>query len=143
MSATLVAPPATSTGEAASPQDEEFYASYVPFPLQPLRRSLTPPFRWGLCILCVLLIGALITSYYLQIKRIRAVHETVVSIFAGMFVGMIIRLAPGHLIREMLVSPFPCIERTALMQSSHSNIRYSSTCYYHPSSSTRDTSSSR
>jgi sodium/hydrogen exchanger-like protein 6/7 len=31
----------------------------------------------------VLLIGALITSYYLQIKRIRAVHETVVSIFAG------------------------------------------------------------
>ncbi len=39
--------------------------------------------RWGLCILCVLLIGALITSYYLQIKRIRAVHETVVSIFAG------------------------------------------------------------
>jgi sodium/hydrogen exchanger-like protein 6/7 len=52
----------------------------------------------------VLLIGALITSYYLQIKRIRAVHETVVSIFAGMVVGLIIRLSPGHLIREMLVS---------------------------------------
>jgi hypothetical protein len=62
--------------------------------------------RWGLCILCVLLIGALITSYYLQIKRIRAVHETVVSIFAGMVVGLIIRLSPGHLIREMLVSWF-------------------------------------
>jgi sodium/hydrogen exchanger-like protein 6/7 len=60
--------------------------------------------RWGLCILCVLLIGALITSYYLQIKRIRAIHETVVSIFAGMVVGLIIRLSPGHLIREMLVS---------------------------------------
>ena len=60
--------------------------------------------RWGLCILCVLLIGALCTSYYLQIKRIRAVHETVVSIFAGMVVGLIIRLSPGHLIREMLVS---------------------------------------
>jgi hypothetical protein len=59
--------------------------------------------RWGLCILCLLLIGALITSYYLQIKRIRAVHETVVSIFAGMVVGLVIRLSPGHLIREMLV----------------------------------------
>ncbi|ORX37245.1 Sodium/hydrogen exchanger family-domain-containing protein [Kockovaella imperatae] len=70
--------------EPASPIDEEFYAS------------------WGLCILCVLLIGALITSYYLQIKRIRAVHETVISIVAGMVVGLIIRLAPGHLIREML-----------------------------------------
>lgn len=37
-------------------------------------------------------------------KKIRAVHETVVSIFAGMVVGLIIRLSPGHLIREMLVS---------------------------------------
>ncbi|GFZ45009.1 Endosomal/prevacuolar Na(+)/H(+) exchanger [Saitozyma sp. JCM 24511] len=70
--------------DTINPQDEEFYAS------------------WGLCILCVLLIGALITSYYLQIKRIRAVHETVVSIFAGMVVGLIIRLSPGHLIREMM-----------------------------------------
>ncbi|WWC88542.1 sodium/hydrogen exchanger 3 [Kwoniella dendrophila CBS 6074] len=70
--------------EVINPADEEFYAS------------------WGLCILCLLLIGALITSYYLQIKRIRAVHETVVSIFAGMVVGLIIRLSPGHMIREML-----------------------------------------
>jgi NhaP-type Na+/H+ or K+/H+ antiporter len=62
--------------------------------------------RWGLCILCVLLIGALITSYYLQIKKIRAIHETVISIFAGMVVGLIIRLSPGHVIREMLVSLF-------------------------------------
>ncbi|KAK4684381.1 hypothetical protein P7C73_g5799, partial [Tremellales sp. Uapishka_1] len=83
MSSPILTPP---TGETASPEDEEFYAS------------------WGLCILCVLLIGALITSYYLQIKRIRAIHETVVSIFAGMAVGLIIRLSPGHLIREMLVS---------------------------------------
>ncbi|KAL1413184.1 monovalent cation:H+ antiporter, CPA1 (nhx1) [Vanrija albida] len=69
--------------EAIDPINEEFYAS------------------WGLCILCVLLIGALCTSYYLQIKRIRAIHETVVSIFAGMLVGLIFRLAPGHLIRDM------------------------------------------
>ena len=52
----------------------------------------------------MLLILSLLTSYYLQIKRIRAVHETLVSIVAGMFVGLIIRLAPGTMIREMLVS---------------------------------------
>ncbi|TYJ56407.1 sodium/hydrogen exchanger 3 [Cryptococcus floricola] len=78
------APIATPPEEVMNPADEEFYAS------------------WGLCILCVLLIGALCTSYYLQIKRIRAVHETVVSIFAGMVVGLIIRLSPGHMIREMM-----------------------------------------
>jgi sodium/hydrogen exchanger-like protein 6/7 len=66
--------------------------------------ELRADIRWGLCILCVLLIGALITSYYLQIKKIRAIHETVISIFAGMVVGLIIRLSPGHVIREMLVS---------------------------------------
>lgn len=81
-----MAPPVPNLPDSGTvnPQDEEFYAS------------------WGLCILCVLLIGALITSYYLQVKRIRAIHETVVSIFAGMVVGLIIRLSPGHVIREML-----------------------------------------
>lgn len=59
---------------------------------------------WTLFIVCILLMLSLLTSYYLQIKRIRAIHETVVSIFAGMFVGLVVRLAPGHLIREMLVS---------------------------------------
>ncbi|WVQ83039.1 sodium/hydrogen exchanger 3 [Cryptococcus sp. DSM 104549] len=82
----MSSPPVTvpPVEEVVNPADEEFYAS------------------WGLCILCILLIGALCTSYYLQIKRIRAVHETVVSIFAGMVVGLIIRLSPGHMIREML-----------------------------------------
>ena len=61
---------------------------------------------WSLFIVCVLLILSLLTSYYLQVNRIRAVHETVVSIFAGMVVGLIVRLAPGHLIREMLVGGF-------------------------------------
>ncbi|KAF8273222.1 Sodium/hydrogen exchanger family-domain-containing protein [Lactarius quietus] len=66
------------------PEEEEFYSS------------------WSLFLVCLLLILSLWTSYYLQIKRIRAVHETVVSIVAGMVVGFIVRLAPGHLIREML-----------------------------------------
>jgi sodium/hydrogen exchanger-like protein 6/7 len=59
---------------------------------------------WSLFLVCLLLILSLWTSYYLQIKRIRAVNETIVSIFAGMFVGLIVRLAPGTMIREMLVS---------------------------------------
>jgi sodium/hydrogen exchanger-like protein 6/7 len=95
-------PPGTGQGQAPNPQDEEFYASYVhSFSVISLIELMN---RWGLCILCVLLIGALITSYYLQIKKIRAIHETVISIFAGMVVGLIIRLSPGHVIREMLVS---------------------------------------
>ncbi|ODQ54479.1 sodium/hydrogen exchanger [Saitoella complicata NRRL Y-17804] len=58
---------------------------------------------WALFILVALIIGALWTSYYLQLRKIRAVHETVVSIFAGMscmVVGLIIRAAPGDIIQE-------------------------------------------
>lgn len=55
---------------------------------------------WAIFILILLIIGSLWTSYYLQKKRIQAVHETVISIFAGMFVGLIIRVSPGHFIQE-------------------------------------------
>ncbi|KAI5990406.1 sodium hydrogen exchanger [Pisolithus albus] len=65
-------------------EDEEYYSS------------------WSLFLVCLLLILSLWTSYYLQIRRIRAIHETLVSIFAGMFVGLVVRLAPGTMIREML-----------------------------------------
>ncbi|KAI9807337.1 MAG: monovalent cation:H+ antiporter, CPA1 (nhx1) [Piccolia ochrophora] len=47
---------------------------------------------WALFILLMLLICALFTSYVLQQRKIQAVHETVISIFAGMVVGLIIRL---------------------------------------------------
>lgn len=72
-------------------EEEEFYSS------------------WSLFLVCVLLIISLWTSYYLQIKRIRAIHETLVSIVAGMVVGLVVRLAPGHEIREMLVSTIYCL----------------------------------
>ncbi|KAK9375296.1 Sodium/hydrogen exchanger family-domain-containing protein [Lipomyces chichibuensis] len=55
---------------------------------------------WALFILIVLLIGSLWTSYYLQVRKIQAVHETVVSIFAGMIVGLAIRILPGHYIQD-------------------------------------------
>lgn len=38
---------------------------------------------WALFILITLLICALCASYFLQTRRIQAVHETVISIFAG------------------------------------------------------------
>jgi sodium/hydrogen exchanger-like protein 6/7 len=67
------------------PETEEFYSS------------------WSLFLVCCLLILSLWTSYYLQIKRIRAINETIVSIFAGMFVGLIVRLAKLEDIQSMLV----------------------------------------
>ncbi|KAL4912506.1 Sodium/hydrogen exchanger family-domain-containing protein [Aspergillus aurantiobrunneus] len=47
---------------------------------------------WALFIMITLLMLALFTSYILQQRKIEAVHETVLSIFGGMFVGLIIRL---------------------------------------------------
>lgn len=55
---------------------------------------------WAIFIVIALLIGSLWTSYYLQQKRIQTMHETVIAIFAGMFVGLIIRVSPGHFIQE-------------------------------------------
>ena len=46
---------------------------------------------WALLILIILLIAAFFTSYVLQSKRIQAVHETVISIFAGMVIGLVLR----------------------------------------------------
>ncbi|CAG8110613.1 unnamed protein product [Penicillium salamii] len=48
----------------------------------------------------MLLMFALFTSYTLQQKKIQAVHETVLSIFAGMFVGLIIRLTPKSTLQD-------------------------------------------
>jgi sodium/hydrogen exchanger-like protein 6/7 len=79
---TVLAPTPTNTPGA---ETEEFYSS------------------WSLFLVCLLLVLSLWTSYYLQIKRIRAIHETLVSIFAGMFVGLVVRLAKLQDIQDMLV----------------------------------------
>ncbi|KAF4547974.1 Endosomal/prevacuolar sodium/hydrogen exchanger [Elsinoe fawcettii] len=51
---------------------------------------------WSLFILIMLLIVALFTSYLLQTRKIQAVHETVISIFAGMVVGLVLRLTAAQ-----------------------------------------------
>lgn len=92
---TLLAPTPSST---PVPEEEEYYSS------------------WSLFLVCLLLIISLLTSYYLQIKRIRAIHETLVAILAGMFVGLVVRLAPGTMIREMLVSTLSTFVQTLLLR---------------------------
>ena len=82
----VVAAAAATASAEPIPEEEEYYSS------------------WSLFLVCLLLILSLWTSYYLQIKKIRTIHETLVSIFAGMFVGLVVRIAPGTMIRDMLVS---------------------------------------
>lgn len=55
---------------------------------------------WALFILLFLLCSALWSSYFLQQRRIKVIHETVLSIFYGMVVGLIIRISPGHYIQD-------------------------------------------
>ncbi|OAA55562.1 sodium/hydrogen exchanger [Niveomyces insectorum RCEF 264] len=57
---------------------------------------------WAIFILIVLLIVAFFTSYILQQKKVTAVHETVISIFAGMSVGLILRVTAGDSIRDLV-----------------------------------------
>lgn len=57
---------------------------------------------WALSILIFLLIIALFTSYILHTRKIQAVHETVLSIFAGMVVGLILRLTAVASVRDVV-----------------------------------------
>lgn len=71
--------------------------------VEPLDPSVEEVYQsWALLIVIVLLIGALCTSYYLQARKIRAVHETVISIFGGMIVGLAVRLTPGQDIQKLV-----------------------------------------
>ncbi|KAG9234452.1 Sodium/hydrogen exchanger family-domain-containing protein [Amylocarpus encephaloides] len=57
---------------------------------------------WALFIMIMLLITALFTSYMLQQKKVEAVHETVISIFAGMTVGLALRVSNGDSIQNLV-----------------------------------------
>ena len=56
----------------------------------------------ALFLVLSLLIMSFWTSYYLKVKRITAVHETIVGLFAGMFVGVCLRVGPGEQVQNML-----------------------------------------
>ncbi|KAF4123130.1 solute carrier family 9 (sodium/hydrogen exchanger), member 6/7 [Geosmithia morbida] len=57
---------------------------------------------WALFISIMLLIVAFFTSYLLQQKKVTAIHETVISIFAGMTVGLLLVITPGDSIRNLI-----------------------------------------
>ncbi|RSM17957.1 Endosomal/prevacuolar sodium/hydrogen exchanger [Fusarium ambrosium] len=57
---------------------------------------------WALFISIMLLIIAFLTSYFLQMKKVTAVHETVISIFAGMVVGLTLLITSGDSIRNLI-----------------------------------------
>lgn len=77
-----VTPPDDPLDEEPNPVTEEIFSS------------------WALFILLFLLCAALWSSYFLQQRRIKAIHETVLSIFYGMVVGLVIRMSPGHYIQD-------------------------------------------
>ncbi|KAI8851407.1 Sodium/hydrogen exchanger family-domain-containing protein [Chytridium lagenaria] len=57
---------------------------------------------WAILILISLLFMILLTSYYLQLRKIRFIHETVVSIFLGIVVGLAIRLSDSKALQDMV-----------------------------------------
>ncbi|KAJ1965370.1 monovalent cation:H+ antiporter, CPA1 (nhx1) [Dipsacomyces acuminosporus] len=71
-------------------------------PEEPLPEEEEKVSSQALLILVSLLIAALLTSYYLQRWRIRTIHETVLSIFAGMAVGLVLRFSTGSYIKRIV-----------------------------------------
>ncbi|KAL2188583.1 sodium/hydrogen exchanger [Thermothelomyces heterothallicus CBS 203.75] len=57
---------------------------------------------WAIFILLMLLIVAFCTSYTMQQRKITAIHETVISIFGGMTVGLILRVSGFDSIRDLV-----------------------------------------
>ncbi|KAH6664326.1 mitochondrial sodium/hydrogen exchanger [Plectosphaerella plurivora] len=57
---------------------------------------------WALFISVMLLIIAFLASYFLKERKIEAVHETVISIFAGMTVGLLLLVTSDDSIRNLI-----------------------------------------
>ncbi len=79
--------------------------TYIPSPTptmisNPTKEEAT--YAESLLILTAILFMILLISYYLQLRKIRFIHETVVSIFLGAIVGAIISFSPGNSIKRVL-----------------------------------------
>ncbi|KAJ1926489.1 monovalent cation:H+ antiporter, CPA1 (nhx1) [Tieghemiomyces parasiticus] len=57
---------------------------------------------WALFLLLTLMVCSLMLSYFLQRRKIQVIHESVVSLLAGMLVGLFIRVANLYHIRDMV-----------------------------------------
>ncbi|KAJ3339937.1 monovalent cation:H+ antiporter, CPA1 (nhx1) [Gonapodya sp. JEL0774] len=71
-----------------------------PPPLPPVQEQIYD--SWGIFILVALLFVTLVVAYFLKARRIRSVHETVVSVILGLVVGLVIRLSPGDEIQQVV-----------------------------------------
>ena len=78
-----ISPSATSM-PSETPREEEISAS------------------WALTLMISLLFIILLISYFLQLKRIRIIHETLVSIILGALVGAMVTYSPSHAIKDFL-----------------------------------------
>ncbi|MBW0501210.1 hypothetical protein O181_040925, partial [Austropuccinia psidii MF-1] len=56
----------------------------------------------ALLLVLVLLILSFWVSYYLKVRKIKTIHETLVALFAGMVIGLIVRLSPGEVVQNMI-----------------------------------------
>ncbi|UZJ57426.1 hypothetical protein CBS101457_006746 [Exobasidium rhododendri] len=97
MSAATPVIAALSAVSASASQSATASASAIPNAEEQERDS-----SLALFLVLLLLIGSFWTSYYLKVKKITAVHETIVGLFAGMFVGAALRIGPGEEVQKML-----------------------------------------
>lgn len=72
--------------------------STIPSPAEEQERDSS----LALFLVLFLLIFSFFVSYYLRVKRITAIHETIVGLFAGMLVGAVLRMGPGGEVQNML-----------------------------------------
>jgi sodium/hydrogen exchanger-like protein 6/7 len=68
-------------------------------PSRRLTRSLPGS---SVLLVLLLLILSFWVSYYLKVRRIKSVHETLVALLAGAFVGLVVRLSPGTVVQNMI-----------------------------------------
>ncbi|EPQ25966.1 uncharacterized protein PFL1_06421 [Pseudozyma flocculosa PF-1] len=95
----MLSGPATPTASLSSTASASASASPLPAPdAEQLERFSS----LAIFLVLTLLILSFCTSYYLRVKRITAVHETIVGLFAGMFVGLCLRVGPGEQVQKML-----------------------------------------
>ncbi|KXS21559.1 Sodium/hydrogen exchanger, partial [Gonapodya prolifera JEL478] len=88
------------TSTTATPTTTSLSPTPTPSPLPPAQEQIYD--SWGLFILVALLFVTLIVAYFLKARRIRSIHETVVSVILGLFVGLVIRLSPGDEIQQVV-----------------------------------------
>lgn len=103
--------PATALA-AATPASSSSFSTTSPSPSPSSGSDMDPPppeaeqterfSSLALFLVLALLILSFWTSYYLKVRKITAVHETIVGLFAGMFIGCVLRLTPGDQVQNML-----------------------------------------